>query len=88
MISTEELRALPVWATDLYDNAGTAERIGISYRRAKTIATRIGMTVQDITTLSSKFWDYHKQSKYYIYIYIYIYCPNITHVLDSGLMLI
>ncbi|TQV95615.1 hypothetical protein V2A60_000799 [Cordyceps javanica] len=61
MDNTSELLQLRLWRPDAYsEDASQADRIALSYERARSAAKHIGMTVQDIVTLSPKFWDYHR----------------------------
>ncbi|CRK14774.1 hypothetical protein BN1708_011235 [Verticillium longisporum] len=42
-----------------YETMSVPQQVRLSYRRAKSIAKHINMTVADITNLSPKFWDFH-----------------------------
>lgn len=45
-----------------HDEVPVSERIRLSYLRARSLALHLGMTVDDITQLSRKFWDFHLSS--------------------------
>ncbi|PFH57598.1 hypothetical protein XA68_14805 [Ophiocordyceps unilateralis] len=57
---TSDLLKQELWSPDRYrEDASPAERIPVSYMRARSIVKHVGMTVDDITSLSPKFWELH-----------------------------
>ncbi|RCI16331.1 hypothetical protein L249_3165 [Ophiocordyceps polyrhachis-furcata BCC 54312] len=49
-----------LWATNAYsEDATPADKIRLSYMRARSIVKQARMTVEDITSFSSKFKDFH-----------------------------
>jgi hypothetical protein len=64
MDKLEDLLQENVWHVSRYPEEGSAEeRIRISYQRARSMVRKIGMTVDDITQLSPKFWAFHMGRK-------------------------
>lgn len=64
MGNTSELLDLRIWQPEAYvEDASQEERIALSYERARSVARQVGMTAQDIVTLSPRFWNYHRDCK-------------------------
>lgn len=59
--TTTDLLKMPIWAPGAYpENGPPGEKIATSYARAITVARHINMSVEDITKLTQKFWNFHK----------------------------
>ncbi|RDA94672.1 hypothetical protein CP533_2471, partial [Ophiocordyceps camponoti-saundersi (nom. inval.)] len=60
MNDTSTLLKQELWATNAYpEDAGPAEKIRLSYMRARSIVKQVRMTAEDIINLSPKFKDFH-----------------------------
>lgn len=63
-MNTESLLTQSVWDAKAYqEEESAAERVGISYRRARSLVRHLGMTTDDIVNLGQKFRDFHSDCK-------------------------
>ncbi|KAF4589851.1 Acyl-CoA dehydrogenase/oxidase [Ophiocordyceps camponoti-floridani] len=58
-MTTWTLLRQQLWRKRLYHETPRAESIQLSYARARSVVEKVDMTIEDIATLSPKFWAIH-----------------------------